>query len=180
MKGCGYIKQRSSNTCGPVAVYNALIWAQKHSGHRSQSVRLNLRKMIKHCDPHWRLGTPHERITSLLGLYKHLVTLRDIIELATLDDVTEALYGGCGVILEFSAREGEDHYVFLFAGGVDIYIANNRISEPTVQTITPSMLQNEFLIPFSYDEPQRFENTIPHFQESNRIFPRIWSIDAVN
>jgi len=160
-----YIKQRSCNTCGPVAVYNALIWANPDQYY-------NLRTLIKECDPHWRFGTPHEGITNILESCNSII-LNQVIEYPKISDIHNNLTSGHSIILEFHAGN-DDHYVFLFQHHNKIQIVNNRMSEPTVQTITLHELEEEFLQPFRHIETERFKGTIPYFDESNRDFPRIW------
>lgn len=160
-----YIKQRSSNTCGPVAIYNALIWA-------TTDQYFNLRTLIKECDPHWRFGTPCERITDILKRSDSIV-LEDVLEYPGISDIRDRLKSDHGLILEFH-QGNDDHYIFIFNHYNQIKIVNNRMSEPTIQTITLDQIEKEFLQPHQHTEIGRFKGTIPHFDELNRNFPRVW------
>ena len=178
-----FIKQPDRNSCGPVALYNLLIWSYQGS------IKPNLRSLIKSC----KCGPPHgtyfaefnQSLMILLDTNSNVV-LDQIIFPVVYEQVCEKLAANMCMILLFHWEDPKnntrnpdetneiemgEHYVLVTCVDKNRFCLINSDNPekkyPIIEWITNKEMK-KFLEPYQYFPGTKYQNA------SDCIYPKAW------
>lgn len=129
-----YVKQRDDYNCGPIAIVNVLKWAGLPLTYGSMHIFNQLMKTSL------RRGTRRSEISSVLKLFKEVISFRHKKE-PTLDDIRNHLdKGGIAIVLVRWMEDGQSwgHYFVVdevINGGI-YSVINFTMSKPARDVMT--------------------------------------------
>ncbi len=178
MKGIKYIRQPTHFSCGPIALYNLVLWCDYHTTVLwcdNPSPKFTYRRIygMSNVDP--SAGTLFKEFNNIVQEISNHYNLKVYLSNAPkLYNVKKHLDNGGLVLLNFHWEENSrsgDHYIMLVGFGGNICVVNPNdkgIKSKVIKDLTDRQIKS-MLYPHEYNPPK-------YSKHEDNVYPKAWFI----